>query len=717
MLVIAILALIAALLVLASPAIGDGPDEVDAGGTVQDAKVLEPGIWEGGIERNDTLNDTADFFSIGFEGGTIVSLEATVLPTSSTHLEVNMRVLDRTGVEVVALSFPAVGAPMVFATLTNDDVEDPVYYVGMTWDGSLIPDFDVDYSLVVEVGNFSQDDAGTGGDVNSTAELAHRLTEGWISGMVGGVDTSWGHDANADGRDMYTVMPEPERFLNLDITLEGGETERGSDLIVTLENSTGGVIDQVVVSKFSKPLRVRYYPVTLADVFVNVSTSAVSLNYTITVSTEEPGADAGKRADAGEDPDHAMDVDADLMTGVIMRGLNAEDPADFFELEFDSGMFVQVWLTLRSGTVDPRNVVFHVYDLSKAEVVNFTFSELDTPRRFASLTNSRFPTLRYYLSVTWEGDDRDFEYRYELKTAVGFKQNDLGQGKDITNESSGAPSLSLDSTVGGTVGGSSPQWGHDQNADGADVLELLPSANQFLVVQASLVGFNGERRLGFDVKLEDQSGTLLGLESVFAVGESLELRYFAPSSQPVYAVVVSESESCDYTIRATTEPPPSIDLSVGEIALTPSKPTTGTSITVTVTLKSSTAAVPSELIRVELYAGGDLLESRDIVFEGTDEVVQAFTWRAVYGTTTLTVHIDTLDAIPFETDEDNNSGSVSVEVRDKGANGNGNGDDAGLPMWTWVAILVIIIVVAIVTAVAFVVAKGHGAEDEEPEDY
>ena len=98
-------------------------------------------------------------------------------------------------------------------------------------------------------------------------------------------------------------------------------------------------------------------------------------------------------------------------------------------------------------------------------------------------------------------------------------------------------------------------------------------------------------------------------------------------------------------------------------------------------------------------------------------MVQTFTWRAIYGTTTISVRIDTLDAIPYETDEANNERSTIADVRDKGENGNGNGGDGGLPTWVWIALLIVIIAVAIAIAVGFVVAKGHEAEDEEPEDY
>jgi hypothetical protein len=713
---LALLALLATLVALAALAAADGPDDTDAGGNVSQAKALGPGSWEGGIMRNATRADTADFFSVAFEGGRPVSFRATVLSSSSTHQEVHLRVLDLTGTEVVALSFPDAGTPVDYATLTNEEEDSPFYYVGITWDGSSIPDFVIDYSLVVDIGNWSQNDTATGGDVDNTHEGAHRLDAGDHTGAVGGVEPSWGRDANADGTDMYVVSPEPELFLKLTVTLDGGRTDRGSALVVTLENTTGVALDKIVVSEFGRPTVMRYFPLTLAEVFVNVSTTAVHLNYTVTVATVEPGADAGKRADAGEDADHAMEVDADTMSGVIMRGYNAEDAADFFELELEGSAFVEAWLTLRSGTADTSNVRFHIFDTSKSEVVNFTFSGLDEPRRFASLTNSELPTLRYYFAVTWRGDGRDFEFRYDLVTSVGSRQNDKGTGKDLTNRTSAAPGLDLDTTVGGTIGGSLPKWGHDINADGADAYEVYPVVDQYLVVEASLVAFGGERRTGFDVELFDQSGKSLGIESVFSVGESLELRYFTPTSQPLYVVVESESEMCDYTIRVTMEAPPSIDLFVGDVSLTPSKPTTGTSVTITATLRSSTAAMPSELIRVEVYAGGDLIDSRDVIFEGATEVVQTFSWKAIYGQTTISVRMDTLNAIPFETDEANNERSITADVRDEGQNGNGDGDDGGLPTWVWVAVLIVIIVVAIAIAVGLVFTRGHGAEDEEPED-
>jgi hypothetical protein len=182
-------------------------------------------------------------------------------------------------------------------------------------------------------------------------------------------------------------------------------------------------------------------------------------NYTLQIIFEVPGAYGDGNADAGEDPDHAMDLDRPPMPGTIMRGHGAEDLADFFDLTFESSAFVEVTLTLRSGTSSPSNVVFRVLDHTKVEVVNFTMSDLDAPKRFAALTHSRFPTLRYYFGITWEGPENvSFEFRYELTNVVGEAQDDAGTGEDISNSTSGAESVSFDDPVTGTVGGTN-RWG------------------------------------------------------------------------------------------------------------------------------------------------------------------------------------------------------------------------------------------------------------------
>jgi hypothetical protein len=480
-------------------------------------------------------------------------------------------------------------------------------------------------------------------------------------------------------------------------------------------NSTGGELGTISTDQVDRTVSLRYFPPTAANLYLKLTTTAEGLNYSLTVTTIEPGADAGKRADAGENVDHAMDLDENGLSGILMRGDGATDDADFYELEFNSGQFVEVSLTLRSGTAAASNILFHIMDLSKGEVVNFTFSGLDEPHRFASLTNSEFPILRYYVGVTWEGGENDFEFHYDIEVSLGPSQNDKGTGKDVTNTSSGAPTLVEGTGVSGSVGGSNPQWSHDLNVDGADMYELTPTANSFVVVSASLDAFTGKRQLGFDLRLEDQAGTLLELESVFDVEDTLELRYFATSGVPLYAVVVSESEMCDYSIAFVIEPPPEVDLFIDNITITPSKPEPKQQATLTVIIKSTTVALTSNIIRVEVYAGGDKLDHLDVIFEGTDEVVATFTWTVPSSTTDLIVRIDTLDAIPFETHEDNNAKSLRVTIGDDGNGGNGGDDETN--MWYWILILVGVVALAIAVAVGFVWLKGHGSDEDEGEDY
>jgi hypothetical protein len=84
--------------------------------------------------------------------------------------------------------------------------------------------------------------------------------------------------------------------------------------------------------------------------------------------------------------------------------------------------------------------------------------------------------------------------------------------------------------------------------------------------------------------------------------------------------------------------------------------------------------------------------------------------------TDLTVHIDTLNAIPWETDKTNNERTIHVEVGTGDGDGDGDGDsDQG--MMFWVLVLVGVIAVVILGTVVYVVFGGHDAEDEEPEDY
>jgi hypothetical protein len=718
--VLTISVLAAVVLVLSSSTMGEGPSPGDAGDEISLATQVGSGAWNGSIDRNATQEDLADFYRVPFEGGSRFGASLFLRDDSSTYDEVTFRVYDRTYAQVVAFEFTGLGMFQSFGSLTNGQMTDPVYYMAVTWDGSSIPDFYINYTLTVSVDEEVQDDAGTGEDVGGDVNGSYTMSLGKVNGSLGGTDSNWEEDGNADGVDSYSVVPEMDRFLvvraTLDMVLEPSTLGRyPGDLMVRLENGTGFIIDQFTVETVEDTGSLRYYPVDEDPLYIVLITTAEALDYSLEVGTEEPGADGGKRADAGGDTDHAMDLEEGTVWGIVLRGDGATDDADFYELELEGGRFLEVTMTLRSGTRAASNLLFHVVDYTKGEVVNFTFSGLDEPRRFAALTHSENPILRYYFGLTWAGGDVDFEYTYELTVDLGVAQSDMSTGKDVTNGSNGAPSLGEGTPVGGTVGGSSPQWAHDHNVDGADAYEVLPTTNKFLVVRASLDTFWGERRLGFDVRLEDQAGDLLGLESVFELEEELELRYFATSSLPLYVIVVSESEMCNYTVTVSIEAPPDVDILIEDVTLTPSKPEPLQQVTVTVILRTTTLDLPTNIIRVEIHAGGDLLEYRDLLLETTQEVVTSFTWTTPSTDTDLTVMVDTLDAVPFETNEGNNARTLQVKLTGGDGNGGKNGDDTS--NWLWIGILVGGVAAAIIIALVVVVTRGHEAEDDEPEDY
>ena len=524
-------------------------------------------------------------------------------------------------------------------------------------------------------------------------------------------------DVNTDGIDMYSVTPEVGNFIKVTVTLERKSEVRGQNLVMALENSTGHVLDQVIVASEGGKAGIRYLARTMEGLYVNISSTALFNNYSLVIAIEVPGADGGGTADAGDDVDHARALTGPMMTGVIMRGNGAEDLVDYYELEFPASQFVEASFTLRLGTASPSNVLFTVYDHTKAEVVNFTMQGLDQSVRFASLTNSRYTTLRYFFSVCWEGGEEvAFEFKYELATEVGAGQDDGGTGEDAANVTSGAPTLPFDDPLTGTVGGTNPQWSDDQNADGADVYEVYPVSGKFLLIKAVLDGFEGQRRLGFDIHLEDQSSKLLVKpQSLFSVDDEAEFRYYAPDSMPVYVVVTSESESCDYTLMASSEEPPSVDLTIESITLTPSRPDPGLEATITIIVSSTTVIETATVVRVEVFAGNNKLAERDVIFDGTDKVVVNLLWMVPSATTELTATVDTLNAIPWETDEDNNQGSLTVVI---GGDGDGDqDDDEGTDLMFWTFVLVGVIALSILVVVLYVVFGGHEAEDEEPEDY
>lgn len=709
-----LLALLAVIALLAAPVSAEGPGEGDAGGDLDGATEIDVGTWNGSIFRNETEEDVADHYVFAFTPGTVVEADVSLSDTSSTHLDVFYSVHDRDRREVVSMNFPRLGLPLPFAVLTNDEVADPVYYFAVTWEGSSLVQYRVNYTLTVMVSGTAQDDAASGTDAPRTREGAYFLTVGEHNGSVGGLDLNWYGDANADRGDMYVITPEAGLFIKVELTLTRASIIRDRNLVMAVENSTGGLIDFVTVGEEGQKETFRYFPTNTSDIYINITTNAVINNYTLLVYTQVPGADGDGRADAGEGPDHAMELDRPVMPGTIMRGHGAEDLADYFEVEFTSSQFVEVDLTLLTGTASPAYVLFHVLDHTKSEVVNFTFAGLDEPRRFAALSNAEHVTLRYYFGISWEGPDEGvYEFRYELSHVLGPGQDDMGSGKDVGNTTSRAPTVSMDTPVTGSLGGSNPQWEHDSNVDGSDVYEVLPSHGKFVVVSGRLDAFHAKRRVGFDVQVEDQSGRiLLKPQSVFEIGDELEMRLYVGSGLPVYVRVTSESEMCDYTIVVSIEDPPEVDLYVGNLSVIPDRPGPGTEATITVIVASTALINPATQIRVEVYADGDLLDYIDVIFDNSDQETVTFPWTVPSTDTNVTVEIDTLNAIPWEP-KGNNAAFIWVKV---GPDDNGNGgEDTNFLVWG--LMLVAVIIVVIVIGVAYVALRGGQAEDEEPEDY
>ncbi len=710
------LAFLAIVSVIAVAVSAEGPGDGDAGNDLDGATEIGEGTWEGTILRNETEEDLGDFYVYPFAPSKVVLADVSLSDTSTTHLDVKYKVFDRDRAEVVSMAFPRLGLPLPFAVLTNDEVSEPVYYFAVAWEGSSLIDYTINYTLTVSSSNATQDDAGTGGDAPRTQEEATVVTLGEHTGSVGGIDLDWNGDANADGGDMYVLTPEEGLFVKFELTLTQTSIVRDRNLAMSLENGTGGIVDFITVGEEGRKVSFRYLATTADDLYLNLTSSAVINNYTLVISFQVPGADGDGRADAGEDPDHAMDLDLRPMPGTLMRGMGTQDLADYFELEFTSSQFVELELTLRTGTASPAHVRFRVLDYTKSEVVNFTFSGLDEPRRFAGLTTSEHAILRYYLGVTWEGPEEvDFEFRYDIGHALGPGQDDMGRGEDVGNTTSGAPSVALDTPIDGSVGGSSPQWEHDNNVDGADVYEVLPTAGRFVVVTGRLNSFYASRRVGFDVQLEDQAGKLLHKpQSAFEVGDELEMRLYADSGLPIYIRVTSESEMCNYTLVVTLEDPPELDLLVGNLSVVPARPGPGTEATITVIVASTALVNPATQIRVEVYAGGNLLDYSDVILDNSDQETVTFPWTVPSADTDVTALVDTLNAIPWEP-KDNNGATIQVRVGPD--DGDGDGGDDGRSLMFWIMMLVLVIIVAIVVAVVYVMLRGGNAEDEEPEDY
>ena len=265
------------------------------------------------------------------------------------------------------------------------------------------------------------------------------------------------------------------------------------------------------------------------------------------------------------------------------------------------------------------------------------------------------------------------------------------------------------------MGGSSPQWDLDRNVDGSDVYEVLPTSGRFVVVSGRLDAFHASRRVGFDVQMEDQTGRVLQKpQSVFEVGDELELWHYAASGLPVYVRVSSESEMCNYTLVVSLEDPPEINLFVGNISVTPERPGPGEDATITVVVASTTLIDPATQVRVEVYATRTLLDYADLIFDNSDQETATLPWTVPSADTEVAAVVDTLNAVPWEPKDDNEA-SIQVGVGPKD-DGDGDGDE-GPSLMFWIMVLVVVIILAIVGAVAFVMLRGGGAEDEGPEDY
>jgi hypothetical protein len=245
---------------------------------------------------------------------------------------------------------------------------------------------------------------------------------------------------------------------------------------------------------------------------------------------------------------------------------------------------------------------------------------------------------------------------------------------------------------------------------------VFPTSGKFLTVKASLDGFEGERRVGFDIYLVDQAGDLLvKLHSLFNVGDEEEFSHYIPHSLPVYVVVTSESESCGYTFVASLEDPPDIDIFVASMSVTPSRPEPASEATITVVVGSSVVIETVTLIRIEVFDGGNKLAEQDIIFDDTDQVVVTFPWTVPSSSTDLTTLVDTLNVIAWDKDKPNNEMTIRVEVGSEEPDD--GSDDEGRDMMFWIMVLVGVIALVILVAVLYVVFGGHDAEDEEPEEY
>ncbi len=427
-------------------------------------------------------------------------------------------------------------------------------------------------------------------------------------------------------------------------------------------------------------------------------------------SADGPGA-----GDAGPSPERSLALPEGTWNGSLIRNATVNDTADFYSYEFDSAHMVEAVVILKATSTHHQQLRLHVFDRSEAEVVNFTFGGLAAPTRFSALTNQAFPTLRYYLSLEWHGDaTTPYNVSYNVTVLRLFRQNDAGTGRDVGNDTSRSEELSVGETVVGSVGGSSPQWAHDLNVDGADFYEVTPIANRFVVVEAKLDAMTPTRPEGFDLRIMDQAGKLLDTKAVLRVGDSASIKWFSATTVPFYVIVYSQAESCNYTLSVVDEAPPEIDLFIASIGVSPPKLTAGQSATISVQFKSTTAAVPPIPIECELYAGTDRIWNGQLLFDETGSASVDVTWVAIYGETVLTAHVDVDDAVPYESNEQNNAEPHTVVALDPGENGDGDGDGDGNGMdWIYIALLLVVVCAAIAVAVAYAALKGRSRQPED----
>jgi len=458
----------------------------------------------------------------------------------------------------------------------------------------------------------------------------------------------------------------------------------------------------------SRPVLAAVAPIALAALVLGAIALLIAAA-AIVATADGPGA-----GDAGASIDRSLALPQGTWNGSLLRNATVNDTEDFYSFEFDSAQLVECVVVLAPAASHYEGVRLHIHDRSGAEVVNFTFAGLAAPVRFSSLTNMAFPSLRYYFAVAWHGSAvAAFSVPYNITVRASARQDDAGTRGDVGNSSSRAEELDVGASVHGAIGGPLPQWGKDLNADVADVYEVTPSANRFMVVRATLDAMSSSRQWGFDVRVVDQNDRILQQEPLLRVGDNVTIRQFADTFAPLFVVVVSESEACNYTVSVEEEPPAAIDLFVASINVTPPQPIANRPATITVTFRSTSAAVPGEGIACSIRAGNDELWSDELLFDATGTAVQEVSWNAVYGTTAITARVDILDDVPWETREDNNALTVEATARDPGEDGDGDGDGNGGGMdWVWLALGLIAVCAAIAAAVAYAAIRGRGKPPE-----